>query len=86
MPKMNGLEVLCELRKIGVKTPILLLFLLGAINIANILLVSGDVERNLSMIADRELGIYTFPNKPKQEPFSFKDQKKMHLCHLIFLL
>ena len=25
MPKMNGLEVLCELRKIGVKTPILLL-------------------------------------------------------------
>ena len=76
MPKMNGLEVLCELRKIGVKTPILLLFLLGAINIANILLVSGDVERNLSMIADRELGIYTFPNKPKQEPIFFQRPKE----------
>lgn len=25
MPKMNGLEVLCELRKLGIKTPILLL-------------------------------------------------------------
>ena len=55
---------------------ILLLFLLGAINIANILLVSGDVERNLSMIADRELGIYTFPSKPKQEPIFFQRPKE----------
>lgn len=25
MPKMSGLDVLCELRKLGIKTPILLL-------------------------------------------------------------
>ena len=55
---------------------VLLLFLLGAINIANILLVSGDVERNLSMIADRELGIYNIPVKPKQEPIFFQRPKE----------
>lgn len=55
---------------------VLLLFLLGAINIANILLVSGDVQRNLSMIADREFGIYNIPVKPKQEPIFFQRPKE----------
>ncbi len=59
---------------------VLLLVLLGAINIANMVLISGDLQRTLTMLVDSQTGQYGYapPAKPYDRPLFFIRPKEEH--------